>query len=506
MSSLRAPSGSLLITSEAPLGLDQLEQAALPLDVRIDPSVRKEVVTCHEFVLSCISDGRPVYGTTTGFGPLVGFPGRDETTAQCDNALAHLTAGQGPDLDAGVVRATMLVRLRSLCRGHSGVSSAVVESLAAALRTAFAPAVPRLGSLGASGDLIPLAYIARALQGEGHAYADGERLPAAVALRRAGLRPVRLDGRDGLALVNGTSLTAAAGGLAAASLARSRDCAVALSALLADVLGCTPAFLAPELLEAFGHPDAVRAGADLRARLDGLSPSGVRALQEPYSIRCTPQLIGAAGSALDYADSVVRADLNGVSDNPLFFPAQDLVAHGGNFFGQPVAFASDLLTLAATQLGNLAERQLDLLLDPHRNGGLPPMLSPDPGRQHGLQGVQLAATAMVATMRRGATPASVQSLPTNLHNQDVIPFGTQAALNALDTARLLRLLHGSLAVALRQAVHVGGRRPTASACAGLLDRLADLIPPVDHDRPLDDEVRQAADLLDRVADGTSRAS
>jgi histidine ammonia-lyase/tyrosine ammonia-lyase len=193
---------------------------------------------------------------------------------------------------------------------------------------------------------------------------------------------------------------------------------------------------------------------------------------------------------------VIDHDLGGISDNPLCFPETGEIAHGGNFFGQPVAFAADLLTLVAVQTGNLAERQLDLLIDPHRNGALPAMLAPEPGRQHAAQGVQLAATAVVAQMRRTATPASIQSLPTNGHNQDVVPFGTQAALNALNQAELLRLLQGSLALALRQAAYVGARQPTAPACAALLDQLTDALPPIDPDRPLDADVRRAADVLD----------
>jgi histidine ammonia-lyase/tyrosine ammonia-lyase len=171
------------------------------------------------------------------------------------------------------------------------------------------------------------------------------------------------------------------------------------------------------------------------------------------------------------------------------------VAHGGNFFGQPAAFAADVLAMVTASLGNLAERQLDLLVDPVRNTGLPPMLAAGPGRQHGLQGVQLATTAFVAEIRRAALPASTQSLPTNLHNQDVVPFGTQAALRSYDLAELLRLLCGSLALGLRQAIHVGGRRPTAPRCAALLDALCDVIAPVDPDRPLDADVRTAADLV-----------
>ncbi|XMN04931.1 HAL/PAL/TAL family ammonia-lyase [Streptomyces griseobrunneus] len=489
----------LTIDIDAPLVLTEVERAATgPVEVVLGPGVHERVAACHAFALRRMQDGRPVYGATTGFGPLVGFRGREDPADQCENALAHLGAGQGPDLAPAAVRAAMLIRLSSLCRGYSGVSVAVVDTLSAALGSTFAPAVPRLGSLGASGDLVPLSYVARALCGDGHAYVDGRRFPAAEALSLAGLTTLELGGRDALALVNGTSLTAAAAGLATASLIRSRTSAVLLSAVLTDVLGAEPAFLAPELLAAFGHPEAARVGGELREHLDGLVPSGTRLLQEPYSVRCTPQLIGAATSALAYGRKVVDHDLNSVSDNPLFFPDQDIVAHGGNFFGQPAAFACDLLTLAATQLGNLAERQLDLLVDPHRNGGLPPMLSNDPGRQHALQGVQLAATAIVATMRRNAHPASVQSLPTNLHNQDVIPFGTQAALNALDAAHHLRLLQGSLALALRQAAHLGHRTLTPDSIA-LIDQLASICAPIVQDRPLDEEIRHAADLLDRLA-------
>ncbi len=233
--------------------------------------------------------------------------------------------------------------------------------------------------------------------------------------------------------------------------------------------------------------------------LAGCRPTGRRPLQEPYSIRCTPQLLGAVGTSTAHASKVIEDDLNGISDNPLFFPDEGVVVHGGNFFGQPVSFAADLLASGLIQMGNLAERQLDLMLDARRNGDLAPMLSVSPGRQHGLQGVQLAATATIAAMRRAGMPASIQSLPTNGHNQDVVPFGTQAALNALELADSLRWLHGSLAVALRQAVYLQGRKPTAPECAELIGRLAAVVPAIDPDRPLRGDVHAAADVLDRCA-------
>ncbi|RJO75355.1 aromatic amino acid lyase [Nocardia panacis] len=477
-----------------------LEAAAAPIRVDLAPEVLDKVAACREFVSRRLAAGDRIYGSTTGFGPLVEFSGRDTAVDQCDNILYHLTAGQGPDLPPRVVRAAALARLWSLAQGHSGVSAPVLEALAAMLGTDFAPAVPRLGSLGASGDLIPLAYVAGALRGEGSAYFAGHRMPAGEALVTAGLTPLALDGRDGLGLVNGTAVTAAAAGLALASVRRSHAVALTLSAVLTDILGSDPGFLSAHLLAAFGHPHAGAAAARLRELLDGTRPTGTRSLQEPYSIRCTPHLLGAVGGSLEHIGSVIADDLNGISDNPLFFPEHDTVVHGGNFFGQPVAFAADQLTTVTTQMGNLAERQLDLLIDPHRNGGLPPMLATEPGKQHGVQGVQLAATAILANLRRSTVPASVQSLPTNGHNQDVIPFGTQAALNALDAAAALRWLHGSLALALRQAVHVGGRRPTAPACAAVIEELVHAIAAVDPDRPLDGDVRVAASVLDRIVE------
>jgi tyrosine ammonia-lyase len=478
----------------------ELEIAARgPVHVAIDDEVVGRVAEGHAFMLSCVAEGRDLYGMTTGFGSLVDFAGRSTAAEQCDGFLTFLTAGHGPDLPPEVMRATLLARVWSLAKGRSAVSPSALQTLTAVLQTSFAPAVPRMGSLGASGDLIPLAYAVRAMQGQGHAYFDGERMPAAVALDRCGISPLQLDGRDAVALVNGTSVTAAAAGLALASLTRSVNTAITLTALLADLLGSDPGFASPATLEAFGHRHCVDIAAGLRAMLEGAVPSGGRPLQEPYSIRCSPQLIGSAAGALDYAATIVGDDLNGINDNPLFFAEDELVTHGGNFFSQPVAFAADSMSMVAAQLANLAERQLDLLTDTHRNSGLPPMLATEPGRQHGVVGMQLAATATVVAMRRAAVPVSNQSLPTNGHNQDVVPLGTQAALTALDQAGYLRWVQGALGVALRQAAYLSPRGAIAPACAAMLDRLSETVAPIDPDRALDVDVQQAADLLDRLS-------
>jgi histidine ammonia-lyase len=489
----------ILDTSKA-LTTDLLEASSHPISIARDDDFDQRVHRGFQSLQDALTNGRQIYGATTGFGPLVTYDGSEDQSAQSDNALQHLTVGQGRELPPDVVRATMLVRVWSLSRGMSGISPAALDALCAALETDFTPVVPALGSVGASGDLIPLAHIAQALRGNGWALVGGTRMDAADALVAAGLRPLTLAGRDGLSMVNGTSVTSAAAGLALASLRRSHQAGLLLTAALADLLGADTAFLLPQLLDAHGHLETADVGATLRAHLEGAKPTGDRPLQEPYSIRCVPHLMGAVQSALDWAAGVVERDLNGVSDNPLFFPG-DVVGHGGNFFGQPVAFASDLLSITATQMGNLAERQLDLLIDPVRNSGLPPMLTTRPGRQHGVQGVQIATTAIVAAMRRSCTPASIQSLPTNLHNQDVVPFGTQAALAALEQAHSLRLVHGGLAVGLRQAAHLRPHGAQADVCAELVNALAEEIPPIDEDRALDADVRTAADVLDRFVTG-----
>ncbi|WP_228688194.1 aromatic amino acid ammonia-lyase [Amycolatopsis keratiniphila] len=475
-----------------------LDLAGHPLDVVLSDDAIARITRGRHFVEDVLGgDGRPVYGATTGFGPLVIFEGRDSATEQCDNVLQHLTVGQGADLPVPIARASVLVRALSLAQGLSGASVSTVDALCRMLSTGFAPAIPTWGSVGASGDLVPLAHAVQSLRGVGHAFVDGERMPAADALAAVGLTPLELDGRDALALVNGTSVTTAAAGLAALSAQRSVKVAIALTAALADLLGAVPAFLAPSLLKAFGHPEVATTGEDLAWWLNETTPSQDRPLQEPYSIRCAPQLLGAARSAIGWSTQTVSQDLRGVSDNPLFFPDEDLVAHGGNFFGQPSAFASDLLSSAVTQIGNLAERQIDMLVDPGRNGGRPPMLAAEPGRHHAIQGLQVLSTSLVVAMRRACTPAAMQSVPTNLHNQDVVPFGTQAALTAYEQAQKLRLLHGALGVAVRQAAHLDDRASTASRCTGLVAALSEEIDPITRDRPLDEDIRVAADVLDR---------
>ncbi len=493
-STARAPL-ALVFDGRRQLKASDLEEAAHPLLLSLSTSARARVERCAQFVMEHLSAGNAIYGMTTGFGPLVSFHASADGVEQGMGLLNHLRTGQGDMLAPSVARAMLLARAWSLAQGHSGVSVEVLDALSAVLAIPWAPAVPEWGSVGASGDLAPLAHATGALCGEGEAFLEDQRVSAAVALERVGLRPLHLQGRDALGLVNGTALTSAAAALAVASARRATSIALELTALIIETIGATAEFASPKLLAVAGHRAGHWVALRLEAMLQGSTAQHARPLQEAYSLRCVPQLVGAVHETVEHAEQVITADLNGVSDNPVFFPDEGTVIHGGNFFGQQVAFAADALNLAITQLANLAERQIDLLLDPSRNGGLNLLLSAKPGAQSGLAGVNLAATAIVASMRRYATPASIQSLPTNGQNQDVVPFGTQAALEALRQCEKLALVQASLALALRQAAYLGAPVPTSPAGVALLERLSAWVAPVDPDRPLSEDVRRLAHAL-----------
>ncbi len=472
------------------LDSSDLVRAAASGRVDLDALALGTVARTHAFALAKAAGDTPIYGWKTGFGPHVEFPADERAERQGHGLICHLQAGQGADLPAEVVRGMLVFRLHTVTQGLSGVSEDAVRWLRDALRRDIVPVVPEFGSVGASGDLVPMAHAIAAYQGEGELVLLGERLPALEALRRAGMAPLELHGRDALALVNGTPLMTS---LAAHAAVRHRcqiRAACRLTALLMELVDSPMASLSERLHAVSGHPSHLRVARWIAEEAD-VKPSRGRCLQEPYSIRCAPQLLGAALTTLGHVESVVDRELNGVADNPLFDVEGDAVIHGGAFFGQEIAFAADALTNSVVQVANLTERQLALVLEPTRNGELPLLLSSDPGRYSGLAGVQLSATATIAEMRRLAMPASVQSIPTNGMNQDVVPLGTHAALNALKQAERLDLVLGALALALRQGYFLAERQPASNGTRGLLSSL-EAISPITKDRALSADVRSAA--------------
>ena len=379
------------------------------------------------------ASAEPTYGVSTGFGSLATTPIPAERRDQLQRALIRShAAGMGEPVEREVVRAMMLLRARSLAMGYSGARPEVAETIVAVLNAGITPVVPEHGSLGASGDLAPLAHCALTLIGEGEVVeADGRRRPAAEALAEAGIEPVTLRAKEGLALINGTDgilgmLVLATEDLR--SLLRVADLTAAMS--VEALLGTDRAF-AEDLIALRPQPGQAESAANLRRLLDG-SPIVAShreddpRVQDAYSLRCAPQVNGAARDALAYADRVAKVELRSAIDNPMVLP-DGRVESCGNFHGAPLALACDLLAMAVADTGAIAERRTDRLLDASRSEGLPPFLAEDPGVDSGLMIAQYTQAAMVAENRRLAAPAGVDSLPTSAMQEDHVSMGWGAA-------------------------------------------------------------------------------
>jgi histidine ammonia-lyase len=402
------------------------------------------------------SSPEPTYGVSTGFGSLATTPIPADRREELQRALIRSHAGgMGEPVEREVVRAMMLLRARSLAMGYSGARPEVAEVIVAIVNAGVTPVVPEHGSLGASGDLAPLAHCALALIGEGEVVdANGRRRPAAEALAEAGIQPLTLRAKEGLALINGTDgilgmLVLAIWDLR--SLLRVADLTAAMS--VEALLGTDRAF-ARDLIGLRGQPGQAVSAANLRRLLDA-SPIVAShreddpRVQDAYSLRCAPQVNGAARDALGYADRVAKEELRSAIDNPMVLP-DGRVESCGNFHGAPLALACDLLAMAVADMGAIAERRTDRLLDASRSEGLAPFLAADPGVDSGLMIAQYTQAAMVAENRRLASPAGVDSLPTSAMQEDHVSMGWGAARKLrVALANLRRVLAVEAACAAR---------------------------------------------------------
>ena len=402
--------------------------------VEIAPATVEAMAASRAIVDRIEESGRPVYGVSTGFGALASTSIAPERRAELQHALIRShAAGIGDPMPREVVRAMMLLRLRSLALGRSGVRPALAQGLADLLNHDITPWVPEHGSLGASGDLAPLAHCALVLLGEGWVVGkDGARQSAAEALHAAGLEPLELAAKEGLALINGTDGMLGMLLLAiddARHLFRMADLTAALA--IEAMLGSERPFL-PELHEIRPHPGQAASAANIRSLLrdsrimDSHRDNLDHAVQDAYSMRCAPQVAGAARDTLDFVVSVCGRELISVVDNPVVLP-DGRVESTGNFHGAPLGFAADFLAIAAAEVGAISERRVDRLLDVTRSRELPPFLSPDAGVNSGLMIAQYTAAGIVAENRRLAAPASVDSLPTSGMQEDHVSMGWAAA-------------------------------------------------------------------------------
>jgi histidine ammonia-lyase len=424
--------------------------------VELRDGARRAMARSAAVVARLAAGEEPVYGVSTGFGSLAAVPIPAARAQELQRALVRSHAsGLGPPVEREVVRAMMLLRVRTFAMGRSGARPALAETMLALLNARVTPLVPEHGSLGASGDLAPLAHCALVLIGEGEAESeDGARLTGAQALAAAGAERVTLAAKEGLALINGTDgmlgmLLLAAGDLRA--LLRVADVTAAMS--VEALLGTDRAFAA-DLLALRPQRGQTVSAANLRRLLAG-SPIvashryGDPRVQDAYSLRCAPQVAGAARDTLDHADAVAAAELESAIDNPMILP-DGRVESCGNFHGAPLALACDFLAIAAAEVGAIAERRTDRLLDATRSHGLPPFLAPDAGVNSGLMVAHYTQAALVAENRRLAAPASVDSLPTSAMQEDHVSMGWGAARKLrASVVNLRRILAVELACAAR---------------------------------------------------------
>ena len=439
----------------------------------------------RDYVERKLREGAVIYGLTTGFGKFSDVRISTEETAHLQrNLILSHACGMGSPLPAECVRAAMLLRCNALARGNSGIRRGTLQTLLDMLNAGVHPIVPEQGSLGASGDLAPLAHIVLVMLGEGEAEYQGVRLPGGEALARAGIAPVELAAKEGLALINGTQIMTGIGALAAYDalvLCRTADVAAALTCEAQQ--GVTSAF--DEKVHALrGHPGQMDSAANLRALLGGSGNcvfSRPDRVQDAYSIRCTPQVHGASRDAAAYIAAAVERELNAVTDNPLIFPEEDQVISGGNFHGQPMALAFDFLGIALAELADISERRLERLVNPQLSYGLPAFLTEDGGLNSGLMIVQYAAASIVSENKVLAHPASVDSIPSSANQEDHVSMGTTAARKARQILQNARRVLALELLTAAQALWLRGADALAPATRAVYDRLRQDIPPVERD-------------------------
>jgi histidine ammonia-lyase len=485
------------------LSLDQIEAVARGnARVELSSRARERVSAARRIVEARLDDGEAHYGINTGFGTLaeVRIPRGDLERLQRNLILSH-AAGVGAPLSSAEARALVLLRANVLAKGHSGIRQETLELVLALLDRDCIPVVPERGSVGASGDLAPLAHLALLIIGEGEAWVGGHRLPGREALAKVGLRPVVLQAKEGLALVNGTQAMVAVGALAqvrADRLASLADLAGAMT--LEGLLGSHRPFLS-EIQQVRGQPGQIAAAAHLRELLAN-SPLNAshqgpdcHKVQDPYSLRCMPQVHGAARDGLAFSHGVLAREANAATDNPLVFAEAGEIVSGGNFHGQPVALALDVLAIAASHLATISERRVEQLVNPMLSG-LPPFLARNPGLDSGYMIAQVTSAALVSENKILAHPASVDSIPSSAGREDHVSMGMTAALKArsvvenVRTCLAIELLVAAQALDLRQPI-----RP-APGVAEAHRRIREAVPHLDEDRQLNRDIEAVCRLVD----------
>ena len=457
----------MLTISPGQLSLPQLRAIAdrfapITLAPECEARVRASAMTVQDIV----AVGKPAYGINTGFGKLakVQIPNAQLEQLQANLVRSH-AAGVGPLLDDATVRLIFALKIASLARGHSGVRWPVLQTLVALYNARIWPCIPSQGSVGASGDLAPLAHLTLAAMGEGTVRVDGTILPAADALKRAGIEPIRLAAKEGLALLNGTQVSTGIALVALFAAEQAFAAAVVAGAMTVDAVGGSDTPFDARIHAVRGQPGQVHVAGLYRELLAG---SAIREshryedtrVQDPYSLRCQPQVMGACFDLLGQATTTLLIEANAVSDNPLVFPDTGEVLSGGNFHAEPVAFAADQIAIATAEVGALSERRIALLIDATLSG-LPAFLVADAGINSGFMIAHVTAASLASENKTLAHPASIDSLPTSANQEDHVSMATFAARKALDVAVNVRRIIAIELLAACQGIEF--RRPLQSS-------------------------------------------
>ena len=473
--------------------------------VMLDPAAFPRIEAAARIVEKAAAGDAPVYGVNTGFGKLASkrIAPSDTTTLQRNLILSHC-CGVGDATPEAIVRLVMALKLVSLGRGASGVSMNVIQQLEAMLARGVIPRIPGQGSVGASGDLAPLAHMTAVMIGEGEACVASELMPGGAALAKAGLEPIVLGPKEGLALINGTQVSTA---WALAGALRAHELAVAAlitGALSVDAaMGSTTPFR-PEihaLRGLAGQRDAARVLMALLAeseiRVSHLEDD--ERVQDPYCMRCQPQVTGAALDLIRQALATLVIEANAATDNPLVLVETGEIVSGGNFHAEPVAFAADQIALAIAEIGAIAERRIATLVDPALNFGLPPFLTPDPGLNSGFMIAEVTAAALYAENKQRAAPCSVDSTPTSANQEDHVSMAAHAARRLAEMNRNLAQILGIELLVAAQGIELRAPLKTSAPLQQVIATLRRSVPPLGADRYLAGDLQVAAGLIDTGA-------
>ncbi|MGX6444753.1 histidine ammonia-lyase [Neobacillus sp. K501] len=445
-----------------------------------------------------VADSKVVYGITTGFGKFsdVLIDKSDVQDLQLNLIRSH-ACGVGEPFPEIVAKAMVLLRANALLKGYSGIRPLVIEKLLELVNKDIIPVIPQQGSLGASGDLAPLSHLALVLIGEGEVFYQGKRMDSLYALQQEGILPVTLEAKEGLALINGTQAMTAmgvVGYLEAEQLAYESELIASMT--MEGLNGIIDAF-AEEVHIARGYQQQIDTAARIRRYLsDSLltTEQGELRVQDAYSLRCIPQVHGASWQALDYVKEKLEIEMNAATDNPLIFDDGEKVISGGNFHGQPIAFAMDFMKIAVAELANIGERRIERLVNPQLND-LPPFLSPEPGLQSGAMIMQYAAAALVSENKTLAHPASVDSIPSSANQEDHVSMGTIASRHAYQIIQNTRRVLAIELICAMQAVEFRGVEKMASQTKRLYEKGREAVPTIKQDRIFSKDIEKAAEVL-----------